>query len=410
MPRKRFSDRTLKALQPAKPGARYDKWDDVVRGFGARVNDQGKVTFVFMRRYPGAKNPTRRNIGVYPAISLEAARKIAIGWNSMIAEGRDPADVAEERRREAAWHRKNSFAAIAEEFIEKHVRQLRAARAVEQDIRREFIPRWGPKPINSVTRYDVLEFFEGKRDTPAQARNLFAHLRKIFVWAIARGTYGLENSPCSLLKPSDLFGKPALRQRVLADAELKALWRATGKMGAPFGRLYRLLMLTGARLDEWASATWAEVDLDRKLLTLAPRRVKNDAGHVIPLSPLAVETLAALQRLATGEFIFTTTEGLRPVSGFSKAKTRLDGLMGLSDWRVHDIRRTVRTGLSQLGVQDRIAEMTIGHTVQGLHKVYDQHRFIDERREALERWERHLIGIVEGQPPELLKFRNSASS
>ena len=102
----------------------------------------------------------------------------------------------------------------------------------------------------------------------------------------------------------------------------------------------------------------------------------------------------------------------------SKAKSRIDDLrltelrrnaenpekIKLADWRLHDLRRSMRTGLSALGVQDRIAEMTIGHKVQGLHKVYDQHSFLEERRVALTRWERHLLGIVEERPANLIRL------
>src|SRR5262249_41135161 len=157
----------------------------------------------------------------YPAMSLEAARKAAIAWNIMIAEGHDPKIVAENKRRETQRRQQHTFQAVAEQFIAKHVSRLRTAHEIAQDIRREFLPQWGKRPITDITRSDVLNAVEAivDRGTPAQARNLFAYLRKLFSWAISRGTFGLEHSPCSLLKPSDLFGKPALRQRILTEDE-----------------------------------------------------------------------------------------------------------------------------------------------------------------------------------------------
>ena len=121
--------------------------------------------------------------------------------------------------------------------------------------------------------------------------------------------------------------------------------------------------------------------------------MKADAAHIVPLGDAALAIVEGLPR--RGEYLFTTS-GKTPVSGFSRAKSRAGKHMSVvPDWRLHDLRRSMRTGLSALGVQDRIAEMTIGHKVQGLHKVYDQHSFLEERREALTQWEQHLLGIVE---------------
>jgi integrase len=187
-------------------------------------------------------------------------------------------------------------------------------------------------------------------------------------------------------------------------------------MKYPFGDLFRVLALTGCRLREISEATWSEIDFDKKLLTLAPERMKADAAHTVPLTDNLIEVFKGLPRL--GEYIFTTS-GKVPVSGFSKAKRHMDELMltvfrhdaeqpaqvKLTPWRLHDLRRSMRTGLSALGVQDRIAEMTIGHKVQGLHKVYDLHAFLDERRDALLRWERHLLGIVQPAPANVVRFK-----
>jgi integrase len=314
------------------------------------------------------------------------------------------------------------------------VSKLRTGKWIASDLRKEFVSRWGKRPVTDVDRFDVLSVIEAtvERGAPHQARNLLAHIRKLFNWAAARGAYGIEVNPCSLLKPADIVGKPAIRQRILADAEWRALWKATGPrpaidrkakakrmddepLGFPFGGLLRVLALTGARRDEIASARWSEIDFDKKLLRLAPERMKADAAHVIPLTESVIEIFKDLPQL--GEYVFTAS-GKRPVSGFSKMKRQLDTAMleelrrgaerpekiELAEWRLHDLRRPMRTGLSALGVQDRIAELAIGHKVQGLHKVYDQHSFLDERRDALIRWERHLLGIVEPRPSNIVEL------
>jgi integrase len=166
--------------------------------------------------------------------------------------------------------------------------------------------------------------------------------------------------------------------------------------------------MTGSRREEIGSATWGEVDVDKRVLTLSPARMKADAAHIVPLTDTA---LAIFEALPSRKGYLFTTNTRTPVSGYSKAKSRMDELMGpdVADWRLHDLRRSVRTGLSALGVQDRIAELTIGHKPQGLQKIYDQHSFLDERRDALRRWERHLLGVIDPRPfDNVLPLRASA--
>jgi integrase len=117
--------------------------------------------------------------------------------------------------------------------------------------------------------------------------------------------------------------------------------------------------------------------------------------HVVPLAPTAVAILEALPRCA-GPFVFSTTGGERPISGYGDIKAKVDSFMpGVAAWVLHDIRRTMRTGLSALRVPDTVAELCIGHTQKGLHKVYDQHSYLDEKRHALDAWASRLLSIVE---------------
>jgi integrase len=155
--------------------------------------------------------------------------------------------------------------------------------------------------------------------------------------------------------------------------------------------------LTGQREREVADMRWSEVDFDKRLWTVPASRMKGGRAHEVPLSPAAIELLRALPRF-TGACIFTTTGGAKPINGFGKAKVRIDKLSGVGGWVIHDLRRTMRTRLSALPVQDLVRELAIAHAKPGLHKVYDQHAYQDEKRECLDLWERRLLSIVE--PPE----------
>jgi integrase len=140
---------------------------------------------------------------------------------------------------------------------------------------------------------------------------------------------------------------------------------------------------------------WAELNLDAALWTIPAPRMKGGAAHEVPLSRLALEIIKSLPRF-TAPFVFSTTGGERPISSFSKAKSRLDAAApGMAPWRIHDLRRTVRTGLGALPIPSNVCELVIAHAQPGLHKVYDLHSYRDEKRRALELWAARLSEIIE---------------
>jgi integrase len=161
-------------------------------------------------------------------------------------------------------------------------------------------------------------------------------------------------------------------------------------------------MSTGQRRSDVSKARWREFDLGKKLWTIPAERYKTDAPHIVPLADDAIAVLGSLPRFKSGDYMFTTTFGVRPFGGFSKLKARLDKLMEgkvAGPWILHDIRRTVRTQLSALPVADNVRELVIGHAQPGLHQVYDQHAYVDEKRRALELWAMRLRDIVAPPPP-----------
>jgi integrase len=406
--RRMFTDRTLRAWQraPQKPGTYYDA---AVPGLAIRVMPSGHFSFVLVARYPGSSNPTRRALGRYGALTLEQARAKARSWLDLIHRGIDPEHKEEAARQEALRRQKNSFAAVAEEFVKRHVSKTRKAAIVERELRSEFIARWGARPITDITQHDVVAVIDEvvDRGAPYQAHNLLGHVRTLFNWAIARGIYGLERSPCDRLKPAAVIGKKLARTRVLNDDELRAYWRATETLEYPYGPLFRLLLLTGQRKSEVAEARWSEIDTAKKLWTIPPSRMKSDAAHAIPLTPAAIEVLSSLPRFDRGNHLFSTTFGQKAVNGFSRAKERLDSAMraelgSLDGFVIHDVRRTVRTHLSALPVPELVRELVIAHTKPGLHRVYDQHSYLDEKRDALEKWAARLRTILEPAPDNVV--------
>jgi integrase len=416
MAKRSLTDRTLKALEnkPANPGKTYDVRDGVVPGLHVRVMPSGARTFVLVARFPRKpKNPTRRSLGSYGALTLDEAREKARTWLGLIERGVDPADEGERQRQTELRKQKNSFAAVAEEFIKRHVSKTRKAAVVERELRREFIDRWGDRPITDITQHDVVAVIDEavNRDAPYQAHNLLGHVRTLFNWAIGRGVYGLERSPCDRLKPKQVIGQKKARKRILSDAEVKALWLAASAAGYPYGPLFQLLLVTGQRKSEVAEARWSEFDLEKREWTIPAERMKAEAAHLVPLSDEAVKILRGLPRFNRGDHLFSTTFGTKPVNGFSRAKEILDREMTArlltaapEPFVIHDIRRTMRTGLSALPVPDIVRELVIAHTQKGLHKVYDLHAYRDEKRHALDLWAARVRDIVEPPPANVISL------
>jgi integrase len=299
----------------------------------------------------------------------------------------------------------------------------------ENTINTEFVKRWGTRPVTDILPEECAAAIRAivKRGAPYQAHNAFGYLRRLFNWAIGRHEFGITVSPLERLSPKDLIGKREARERILTDTELTAVWDATGgrvdaailaesrrrdrladktaPIGYPYGPLFRMLILTGQREREVADMTWSEVDLAGKLWTIPASRMKGGRTHQVPLAPDALALLKSLPRFTAGDFVFTTTAGAKPVNGFSKAKVRLDRLSGVDAWKLHDLRRTVRTHFSALPVQDNVRELTIAHAKQGLHKVYDLHAYRAEKLECLTLWEARLRGIVVPAPDNVVTLK-----
>lgn len=445
--RRNLTDRKVKSLKrDASLGDKlghYDTWDTEVSGFGVRVSKTGRRTFVLMARYPGSQNPTRRALGSYGELTLQQAREKARNWLELIRKGKDPAIAEEEARQAELRLQANTFASVAEDYLRLQVigpdpanpRQRKASEA-SNVFRGVFIAVWGERPITSISRHDVLLLIEGVRDNgtaatlaaygkgtkadkrpaPEHARSLLGYLKTFFGWAIERGTYGLESSPCEFIKGSRVIGERHADDRTLNDGELFAFWQATSHTPYPFGPLYRLLLLTGLRLNEVADAVWSEFDLAKGIWTIPASRMKGKNGkarpHSVPLTADILSILSELPRFNGGEYLFSTTNGEKPAWVADRVKRRLDvemlrtlqetargrgedpGKVKLPAWVNHDLRRTLRSGLSELRIDGEVAEAILAHVKPGIRGVYDRYEHFDEKRDALERWASHLKTIT----------------
>jgi integrase len=226
---------------------------------------------------------------------------------------------------------------------------------------------------------------------PIAANRTLAAVRKLFNWA--EGRYGLASNPCNRV---EMPGTETARDRVLTDKELKAVWRSAAKLGGSFGPVVHLLILTGQRRNEVAGMEWRELDIPNRLWKLPRGRVKNDSGHEVPLSTQALEVIAGVPRIHGRQLLFSTT-GITAVSGFSKAKIEIDEVAGVEDWTLHDLRRTMASGMARLGVSLPVIEKILNHSsgsFRGVVGVYQRHSSADEKRAALDLWAAHVARLV----------------
>lgn len=404
----------------AEPGERVVVWDTDVSGFGIRVSSRGRTYFVRYRRGAGGRNARRADytIGRHGAPwTVEGARKEAKRVLGQVADGEDP-QAAKVAARTSGDGR--TFEDAANVFLDRHVRRnLRptTARDYERIIETKLVPAWRNRPVMEVDRADVLALLDKIEDrAPVMARLTFAVTRKLFGFALQRGL--VHANPCDGLRGPKV---PQARDRVLSDDELRLVWQATHRLGFPFGPVFRLLILTAQRRTEVGGMRWSEVDLDRAVWTIPAERAKNAKEHEVDLSAPVVAELRALPRL--GEFVFGQG-GDGPLQGWSRGRRRLDEAVEAvtaeeaaeagvdpappAPWRLHDLRRTVATGLAGMGFGPQVVERVLNHVsgVQGgLTGVYQRHHYRPERKAALEAWAQHVEGLGADKPANVVELR-----
>lgn len=433
----------------AEAGKRVTIWDTELPAFGLMVTPDGPrgggvKSYIVQYRCGGRGAPIRRvTIGHHgPEWQPGAAREEASEILRQVRRGGDP---FEDRRRAREEQRlvlrgrldemsKNInlvFATFRDTFIEDYakVRQKRSWSKTERALKDAGVSLDSQR-IDQIQREAIkwaIERIAGRSMSSA----IEAHkaLGRMFRWAVSEGQ--IDKSPMIDMEPP---GKNNVRKRVLRGDELRELWNAALDLGYPFGPLILLLIATGQRLRQVSNATWGEIHKKERVWLIPEERVKADANHerehLIPLNARAMAIIGGLPDIAPPEGtklakparpLFTTT-GAGPVSGFSKAKTRLDALMlaarqkaaeeqgvasgdvdPIDAWTNHDIRRTLSTTLQALQVASNIIDLIQAHVVKGMTRVarhYQHWEFYEEKRDALDLWSRYLDGVIDNDPAQ----------
>lgn len=395
----------------------FDDHRDAPRGFGLRITAAGGKAFIMKYAVDGRER--RKTIGPWPTWSLEAARTQAHDLLRGIAKGEDP--LEEKRRRKA----EPTIADLAEDWLEKHASGLKSESAIRGYVLNDIVPAIGRLKVSDVRRRDVIEVIEAKAEnTPRAAAQVLLYARRMLDYATDRDF--IPANPLAGLKPSSIKVagkrdplKSVARQRILDTDEIRAFWSnaETCDLHKLTALALKLVLVTGQRPGEVAGMH--EREISGRVWTIpAERRGKTETAHSVFLTDTALQIItdakdeiARLQRrraVPAAGFMFEAVPG-RPITNAAlcRAVDRQHEALGAKDvspwgrWTPHDLRRTMRTGLSACRVRPDIAELTIGHTKRGIVAVYDQHGFDDERRAALQAWEDRLLRIVAGEDSHL---------
>ena len=377
-----FTDAWLRKLKP--PVEREDFRDRGTRGLQLRSSPSGVKTFSFVFRL-GSKMG-RATLGRHPDVDLKFARTKADEFRKLVSQGIDPRSEKRTKRR----LQEMTVELMVHEFIQTYAKPKNSSwKQAESNLRLYLSNFYGTQPISEVTRADIHQVLDDliARDKQTAANRALAHIRKFFGWLVERGY--LNHSPADHIKPRH---KERERDRVLNDTEIKAIWNAAEAMSGPYSAWLKLLLLCGQRRVETASMRRSQI-IDGSW-HLSATDTKNKQPHIIPLPNQAQRLIDQLIEKEGNFLIKSGRNGDRPVNGFSKAKLQMDRLSGVENWKFHDLRRTVATNLTKLGIDRLILQKIINHSERGVTQIYDRYSYMDEKREALQKWADRLDDIV----------------
>jgi integrase len=242
----------------------------------------------------------------------------------------------------------------------------------------------GAKTIGEIKRGDIVRLLDRIADERGEvmADRALAYLRKVLNWHAVR----CEDYTSPIVKGMTRANGHQ-RERILNDDELRAVWRAAGAAGM-FGAMVKFILLTTARRDEAAKLRWMEID--GADWTLPAKRNKTKVDLIRPLPLATQDLLAGVTPFKGCPYVFSN-DGTKAIGGYGKFKAELQKTSVTFGWSLHDLRRTSRSLMSRAGVPSDHAEHVLGHLLPGMKKIYDRHKYYDEKKAALEK----LASLIE---------------
>jgi Site-specific recombinase XerD len=405
MPKLKLTKTVVDRLSPGEVDVIY--WDTEITGLGVKVTPKGRKVFLVQYRPSGAVGNSRKiTIGTYGEFTVDQARREALTITEAKARGRDPQAEKRAAKKNIATNR---FDDLVDRFLAQHASKNRTGYETKRILEYDFLKAWSNLSVHEIKRRHIIDILEkiSARTSGPMANRALAAIRKFFNWCVAKDI--LTSSPCEGVEAP---AREKSRDRVLSNDELQAIILAARQIGFPYGSIVEMLALTGQRRDEVARMQRSHVNFDKAIWTIPAEHSKNGKAHMVHLSDAALDVIRSLP--VTGDLVFSEN-GQKPFQGWSKAKARLDriALVKLSEhvekrggdkskvefpeWRHHDLRRTMVTGMMEFNVSHYVADKVLNHqsgAISGVAAVYQRNEFLAERKSALEIWGSHITALL----------------
>ena len=381
---------TIKAKVPS------DYFDSKTPGLGLRVSPAGHKAWSLIFTSPATGKRARVSLGTFPATSLADARALAIEARGKVEAKEDPRAV------EVTPTAAMTVADLIASYLALHARGLRSASEIERRLRFDVLPVIGGLELSKLHRRDIHRVLDRiiERGSPATGRKIFADLRTLIRFAVARGY--LDHDIMTGMKAS----APRIRERFLSEDEIRKLWPAwPDALGEEIALALKLALVTGQRIGEIVGMTVAEIDPANAVWTLPAERSKNKFSHSIPLTALALD-LIAQAKVIDGQLFRVS------VVKVAQTITRWRHRLPVDGWTAHDLRRTACTQMAMLGVSPLIIGNVVNHRGTTRSSItlstYVRYSFDKEKREALDLWADRLQAIVAGDAAKVIPMHTKA--
>lgn len=417
-----FTDTMIKKLKPEESD--YTRSEG--NGFTIRVMPSGSKTWLYLYAVEGKRR--KMNLGQYPDVTLETARARFEEAKKQVKNGIDPLDVEEQKKLERI--KAPTIADLIDEYLTKHAKvNKRRWQEDERLLNKEVLPLWGKRKAADITKRDVTLLLEGivERGAPAMSNQTLKLVRKMFNFAVERDI--LQFSPCVSVKALAPNNK---RDRTLSEQEIKTLWNSldTASVSDEIRRSLKLILLTGARPGEVAGLH--EREIDGHWWTLPADRSKNSEMQRTYLTDTALSLIGEYQGKG---YVFRCPHESKeqPIAAHAQAvavrrnlnwpvlhkgkpvfdgkgKPHTENRLGVDQFTPHDLRRTAATMLAQMGFSDEVIDAVLGHKKAGIIKVYNRHKYDNEKQQALEALERKILSIIEGTESKVIPLRRKSAA
>lgn len=401
----KWTDKEINAMKPKEGQTKpRDIRENSGDGFGLTIFPSGEKSFIYIYHFGGRKR--RMTLGKYPHCSLGDAHKLHREALKVLEGGKDPA--LERKKEKIATRDSSTVNGLIEEYLEVWAKpRKRSWKEDERFLNKDVKPFWGKLKAKDVTRRDVILLLDKIKDrgAPIAANRGLACIRRMFNFAVERDI--IPTSPCTSVKP---VAKENQRDRVLSADEIKILWQALEtipsesnsihdiKMSQQTKLVLKLQLALGQRKGEIISAEWSEIDMNAGWWTIPSNKAKNGQAHKVPLNTLALKLLDEIKGLSgDSRFLFPAKFKDTYITGTSiDHAVRRSSFTGIKTWTPHDLRRTVASHITSMGIPRLVVSKILNHVESSVTAIYDRHEYYNEKLNALEIWAQRLNDIVYG--------------